>query len=220
MSGDEQGACHWWRNLDHPYSGITGCTKEANHRGPHVDYLGDEYENTWNTDESVTDDQVEAACEGFYNYKDGVSRWDGIKAVDPAWADKYRARIRFALEAATTQRVLEHADGGPRREVAAVTTEGQWQTMEIERHINCGAAGTPHLEAAYHPNGHIITDRVRVRFVDEARAVEPPRMVADQYSVDSHADKQGVSYADAWRYFERQGYDMSEVNGQYSETEP
>ena len=38
---------------------------------------------------------------------------------------------------------------------------------------------------------------------------------ATQYSVDSHAEKQEVSYADAWRYFERLGYDMSEITDQY-----
>lgn len=39
---------------------------------------------------------------------------------------------------------------------------------------------------------------------------------ASQYEVDRHAVKQGVSYSDAWRYFEKQGYDMSTVDGQYS----
>ncbi len=41
-------------------------------------------------------------------------------------------------------------------------------------------------------------------------------LVANQEQVDSHAEKQQVSYAEAWRYFEREGYDMSEVLGQYS----
>lgn len=38
---------------------------------------------------------------------------------------------------------------------------------------------------------------------------------ANQSAVDRHVEKQGVSYADAWRYFERMGYDMSEVEPQY-----
>lgn len=44
---------------------------------------------------------------------------------------------------------------------------------------------------------------------------ERPLGKADQYSVDSHAEKQEVSYADAWRAFERWGYDMSDVWPQY-----
>lgn len=36
-----------------------------------------------------------------------------------------------------------------------------------------------------------------------------------QYEVDRHAEKQDRSYADAWRYFETQGYDMSDVLTQY-----
>lgn len=39
---------------------------------------------------------------------------------------------------------------------------------------------------------------------------------ATQHDVDSHASKQDVSYSDAWRYFERQGYDMADVDPQYS----
>jgi hypothetical protein len=39
--------------------------------------------------------------------------------------------------------------------------------------------------------------------------------IASQQAVDRHAEKQGVSYADAWRYFQRLGYDMSEVFDQY-----
>lgn len=39
--------------------------------------------------------------------------------------------------------------------------------------------------------------------------------VAEQWEVDRHARKQDITYAEAWRYFEREGYDMSEVNEQY-----
>lgn len=47
-----------------------------------------------------------------------------------------------------------------------------------------------------------------------------PMGLASQYEVDRHAEKQGVSYADAWRYFESQGYDMSTVWGQYEGPDP
>lgn len=42
------------------------------------------------------------------------------------------------------------------------------------------------------------------------------RPKATQYDVDSHAAKQERSYADAWRYFEANGYDMSDVLDQYT----
>lgn len=44
---------------------------------------------------------------------------------------------------------------------------------------------------------------------------ETPPMVAQQWELERHAEKQGRSYADAWRYFESLGYDMSEVDPQY-----
>lgn len=45
------------------------------------------------------------------------------------------------------------------------------------------------------------------------------REKATQYDVDSHAEKQERSYADAWRYFEVNGYDMSDVLDQYIYTD-
>lgn len=39
---------------------------------------------------------------------------------------------------------------------------------------------------------------------------------ADQWEVDRHAEKQDCSYADAWRHFEINGYNMSQVDDQYS----
>ncbi len=44
---------------------------------------------------------------------------------------------------------------------------------------------------------------------------ETPPMVAQQWELGRHAEKQNRSYADAWRYFESLGYDMSEVDPQY-----
>lgn len=43
---------------------------------------------------------------------------------------------------------------------------------------------------------------------------------AEQYEVDRHAEKQGISYSDAWNYFEDQGYDMSLVWDQSSGPDP
>lgn len=42
-----------------------------------------------------------------------------------------------------------------------------------------------------------------------------PAPKAEQHEVDRHAEKQGVSYADAFRYFERRGYDMSGIDEKY-----
>lgn len=44
---------------------------------------------------------------------------------------------------------------------------------------------------------------------------EVSKPFAEQYEVDRHAEKQGCSYTDAWRYFEREGYDMIGVWPQY-----
>lgn len=48
----------------------------------------------------------------------------------------------------------------------------EWQMMDIERHINCGEVGTPHLEAVFHPEGHTVVDHVRVRFVDPSEEMK------------------------------------------------
>lgn len=51
----------------------------------------------------------------------------------------------------------------------------------------------------------------------EIGLLSPEEMVATQYEVDRHAEKNcGGSYQDAWRYFEKDGYDMSAVDPQYS----
>lgn len=55
-----------------------------------------------------------------------------------------------------------------------------------------------------------------LRSLEPDSAAEEKQAVATQYEVDRHAEKQNRSYADAWRYFERLGYDMSEVDPQYS----
>lgn len=43
-----------------------------------------------------------------------------------------------------------------------------------------------------------------------------PVQVATDDEIARHAEKQGVSWADAWRYFERLGYDMGSASPQYS----
>lgn len=43
--------------------------------------------------------------------------------------------------------------------------------------------------------------------------------VADDDGIWRHAEKQGVGWSDAWRYFETNGYDMSEASAQYDEIE-
>ncbi|AWY04510.1 hypothetical protein SEA_GILDA_54 [Microbacterium phage Gilda] len=45
-------------------------------------------------------------------------------------------------------------------------------------------------------------------------AADPTRYANDD-EIARHAEKQSVSWADAWRYFERQGYDMSKASPQY-----
>lgn len=56
---------------------------------------------------------------------------------------------------------------------------------------------------------------------DEAREPEPAavlsRPFAEDYEILRHAEKQGVSWSDAWRYFEREGYNMDGATGQYAE---
>lgn len=49
-------------------------------------------------------------------------------------------------------------------------------------------------------------------------AADPTRY-ADDDEIARHAEKQSVSWADAWRYFERQGYDMSKASPQYPHEE-
>ncbi len=44
--------------------------------------------------------------------------------------------------------------------------------------------------------------------VSHESAAEPTRYATED-EIARHAEKQGVSWADAWRYFERLGYDMS-----------
>lgn len=62
------------------------------------------------------------------------------------------------------------------------------------------------------PQGDEDEARERRRLNDPATNPEwPVGAFIDQYEVDRHAEKQHVSYNDAWRYFESQGYDMSEV---------
>lgn len=52
---------------------------------------------------------------------------------------------------------------------------------------------------------------------DEAEPVQ--RTIPVQYALNNsiarHAEKQGISWADAWRYFERMGFDMSKASPQY-----
>ena len=49
----------------------------------------------------VTDAEVEAGCAGFYNDPvNGLTSWRRLAEVDPKLADKYRAGMRAALEAA------------------------------------------------------------------------------------------------------------------------
>lgn len=69
---------------------------------------------------------------------------------------------------------------------------------EILRHIDCGAPGTPHLEAGYHRDGHDITERVRIRVLplkDEitddmvkkaATAIQANDAFSDQYIFDDY----------------------------------
>lgn len=44
---------------------------------------------------------------------------------------------------------------------------------------------------------------------------EGERPVATDSAIERHAQKQGVDWSDAWRYFEREGYDMSQATGKY-----
>lgn len=53
-------------------------------------------------------------------------------------------------------------------------------------------------------------------WIDTTAVSGPAKPVITQYEVDRHAEKQGISYADAWRYFERMGGDLSQVDDQYS----
>lgn len=48
----------------------------------------------------VSDEQIEAGCVGFYNDPRGLTSWKRLAEVDPVLADKYRAGMRKALEAA------------------------------------------------------------------------------------------------------------------------
>ena len=46
-------------------------------------------------------------------------------------------------------------------------------------------------------------------------AADPTRYATDD-EIARHAEKQQVSWADAWRYFERLGFDMSQASPQYN----
>lgn len=48
----------------------------------------------------VTDEEAEVACIGFYNDVDGLTDWESLASKDPPLAERYRAAIRRALEAA------------------------------------------------------------------------------------------------------------------------
>ena len=51
--------------------------------------------------------------------------------------------------------------------------------------------------------------------VSHENAADPVQVATDD-EIARHAEKQGVSWADAWRYFERLGFDMSQASPQYS----
>lgn len=48
----------------------------------------------------ITDEQVEAACAGFYNNADGLTSWARLTRIERPLADRYRVFMRAALEAA------------------------------------------------------------------------------------------------------------------------
>lgn len=58
------------------------------------------YGAEWQASRPVTDEEVEAACIGFYNDVDGLTDWKRLASADPSLAEKYRSAIRIALEAA------------------------------------------------------------------------------------------------------------------------
>lgn len=105
--------------------------------------------------------------------------------------------------------------------------------MKVQLQVYSDGHGDVEVERGFEPRvipwaQDITTSPAEVRALIQATAdqaklayPDPPVAdalvaVADQESVDSHAVKQGVGYADAWRYYERQGYDMSCVRDQYS----
>lgn len=57
--------------------------------------------------------------------------------------------------------------------------------------------------------------RGRDQLIDERLTSVSPVGVATNDEIARHAEKQGVSWADAWRYFERLGFDMSQADPQY-----
>ena len=51
-----------------------------------------------------TEEEVEAACAGFYNDPSGITSWAHLVEKDPEVAAQYRSAIRRALSAARRER--------------------------------------------------------------------------------------------------------------------
>jgi hypothetical protein len=93
--------------------------------------------------------------------------------------------------------------------------DGTWKTVDEVRieaaEINSRAEPIPPMKPLTRPDRFAMN----IDWPTLLGAPESDRPIANQSEVERHAEKQDCSYADAWRYFEREGYDMSEVAPQY-----
>jgi hypothetical protein len=56
---------------------------------------------------NVSDEVIEAATKAFYNDPSGLTSWDRTVKVSPTMADRYRAAMARALEAAAPHLIKE-----------------------------------------------------------------------------------------------------------------
>lgn len=82
------------------------------------------------------------------------------------------ALIQFEQDPASFVCVLPKGHEGQHQsrmqQPAEIDLDEGWIVAEVQEHIQCGASGTPHLEAVYHPEGHIVARKIRIRFPDSA----------------------------------------------------
>lgn len=132
--------------------------------------------------------------EDFLPIVDVLSAVETIRQIDGA-AEWYAEERNEKLRAAAVDRIAEMLDV-PRALIGrppVLAKQPPWPT----------------------PQGDEEEVRERRRLNDPATNPDwPVGAVINQYEVDRHAEKQEVPYNDAWRYFEAQGYEMSEVDPQ------
>jgi hypothetical protein len=91
---------------------------------------------------------------------------DGTRAANPAYSEGLESSRSWTYRPRTqAEYTLEQAAENTTKAMSeTLLDEGGWITAEVAEHIACGAPGTPHSEAAFHEEGHIVARKIRIRF--------------------------------------------------------